>query len=381
MIRKRLLLGLTLGVMTLSFPITAQEFWEQVTSPPFESFNAVKDKIRSSFYAKVDDKKLEIAAIHGMLKSLGDPYSRYLDVEQYEQFKLRQNGGLDGFGLQMGMRDGKLTVIAPITGSPAQKAGVNPLDTVLMINGKSTQGLALDEAMAIVQEANVLRLRIASSHDKKTRDLTLRRSVMALKAVSEVREFGSVGYIRLISFEPLSTASELTDALLKLQKPYIRSILLDLRNNGGGLLNQAAAVLGLFIQEADAIYTISKDGRKQAMHVSGSALYRGPLVVLINHGSASSSEIVAGALKDLKRASVVGENSFGKASVQKVIELPDGSALLLTVAHYLTPNGVDISKVGIAPNYFIRDSKSAGKDSMIEEAVSIATEQGYRQKQ
>ena len=366
-------------LLLLGASIWGQDLWEQAMAPQYETLNAVKEKVNAQFYTKVDAQKLEYAAISGLLKALNDPYSRFLDPDQYDQYKLRQAGSLDGFGLQMGIRDGRLTVIAPLGGSPAQKAGILPSDVVEMLNGKSTQGMSLDEALAMIQEAANIRLRIERPKEKKRFDITLKRSKMVLKAVTSVREFGTVGYIRLATFESQNTGGELALALDQLKKPYIRSLVLDLRNNGGGLLNQAMAVLGQFIQEADAIYTIGRDGRKQPLHVVGTATYRGPLVILINRGSASSSEIVAGALKDLKRAVIVGENSFGKASVQKVIELPGGAALILTVAHYLTPAGVDISKVGIAPNYTLLENKP-GTDSQLEEAVSIATEQGYKQK-
>ncbi len=309
-------------------------------------------------------KALEYGAIRGLLESLEDPYTRFLDPKRYTEMRSRMNGQFTGVGVGIGIKKGQVVVIAPLAGSPAEKAGLRAMDMIMSIDGHSTYGLTLEEASSYIRgkKGTVVSLKIMRGVSGNILDMKLVRSKIKMHAVSKVMVFGKIGYIRLTTFENYRATQEMEAAIRQLKKQSIEGLLLDVRNNGGGLLNNAVSISGMFIAKGNIVHKVDRYQHLQTERVSGTPLYTGPLMVLVNQGSASASEILAGALKDHHRAIIVGQRSFGKASVQKVIELEDGSAVLLTVAQYLTPLGIDISKKGLGVDHMIPDSAPLNED-------------------
>jgi C-terminal processing protease CtpA/Prc len=206
------------------------------------------------------------------------------------------------------------------------------------------------------------------------------RSKKETPSVTQEMMFGTVGYLKLSSFESVNTTQRVLESIGRLKSQFMKSLILDLRNNRGGMLDQAIGVLGAFMDHADVAYTMYRDGYKHPLNVHGTAVYNGPLLVLINRNTASSSEIVAAAIQELKRGIVLGEKSFGKASVQQVFDLPDGSALVMTVAHYVTPKGVNLSKTGVTPDVTLDSNPKLPGDPVLQQAIQEAMVEGYRKK-
>ncbi|GBR73563.1 peptidase CtpA [Candidatus Termititenax aidoneus] len=309
---------------------------------------------------EVKDDKLIYGSIRGMLRSLEDPYTRFVDPEGYEEMQTHLNGNFAGVGIQLGMKDEALTVIAPIEDTPAEKAGLKSGDKILEINGKSTEDMSLDQAVSLIRgtKGTKVKLLILRTVNEKPKEYVLVRDNIKIKSVSRKKMLDAekkIGYIMLNTFESKQTYSEMADALEELDKQGLQSLILDLRNNGGGLLDEAIAISSIFLPGGEVVHTVDRYGNKETFQTV-SVDYQWPdkpLVVLINGGSASASEILAGAVADNKRGALIGTQSFGKASVQNIRPLSDGSAILVTVAKYLTPDGKDINKVGISPNYVV----------------------------
>jgi len=320
----------------------------------FGLLNIVKRYVQAEFVNKnVEESNLEYGAIKGMLNSLGDPYTRFVEPKSFDEMKVRMKGEFFGVGIHIGMRNDQLTVISPIAGTPADKARLKPMDTILKIDGKATEGISLEESVNMIRglRGTPVVLTILRKGEKLPFDVSINRDRIEIKAVDKVEVLRpNIGYIRLNTFESQKATEEVSDALDELAQKNIRGLVLDLRNNGGGLLKNAIQIAGLFISRGDVVHTVNRDGQRKTEYVYGKARFTQPMVVLINEGSASASEILAGAIKDNKRGELVGMHSFGKASVQRVINLPDKSAVLLTIAKYLTPNGTDITAKGITVN-------------------------------
>ncbi len=327
----------------------------------------------------VDSKKtsyhdLIYAAMKGMLASL-DPHSQFMDPDDFRDMQDDTRSRFNGLGIEVSVKNGLLTVIAPMEDTPAAKAGILSGDQILRINGNSTEKLELQEAVNILrgQPGQKVTLTVLRPSTKEVKDYALERAEIKVQSVKGAKildpEIGGpfkIGYIRLIQFnEP--TAEELEHALDDLQKQGMQALVLDLRNNPGGLLNSAVDVCAQFLPPNTTV--VSTQGRVASQQneyaTSGStkARPRLPMTVLVNEGSASGAEIVAGALKDLKRAIIVGETTFGKGSVQNVVQLPDGSALRFTTAKYYTPSKQVIHGNGVAPN--IRVPLSAEQERVL----------------
>ncbi len=304
---------------------------------------------------KTTYKKLVYGALHGMLDSL-DPHSQFLEPQAYQQIKDDTTGEFSGIGIVIGSRDRMLAVIAPIEESPAFKAGVQAGDKIAEIDGQSSEGLSLNDAIKKLRgpKGSVVKIKLirAGSGDFRTVELT--RDIIKVSSVKGTRFIEpGIGYVRITQFSE-SVTDDLDAQLQKLQKQDLKALVLDLRNNPGGLLTAAIGVSELFLEKGQVI--VSTRGRKGTdnpppVTALGRKNYAGfPMAILINGGSASASEIVSGALQDHKRAVLVGETSFGKASVQSLFPLDDQSAVRLTTAHYYTPSGRMIHEVGIQPD-------------------------------
>jgi len=330
-----------------------------------EIFSDALDIIERKYVEPVDTEKLVKGAIKGMLNEL-DPHSNYMDKKAYEMFKEEIKGEFGGLGITIGMRDKILTIIAPIEDTPAYRAGLKAGDKIIKIDGKSTENITIDEAVNKLRGAPGTSVTITILRNSmKPFDVTIVREIIKVKTVKYIKK-DDVGYLRLTQFNE-SASSELSDALEKLKKDGIKAIILDLRNNPGGLLDEAVNVTSLFIQPGKTVVYTKERNEKNNMYLKSRNMkiseYDLPMVVLINGGSASASEIVSGALQDYKRAVIMGTTSFGKASVQTTFNLSDGSALKLTTAKYYTPSGRSIQGVGITPDIEVKQGEIVYKES------------------
>lgn len=316
----------------------------------------VLDAVKNDYIDKdLDNSKLMYGSIRGLLDSLDDPYTRFLEPSSYKEMKIRLSGSYSGIGIYIGLKDKHLIVISPIKDTPAWKAGLKPKDRISTIDDKATKDMALDEAVSLIRgpRGSYVTLGIIRGTAKEPKEYRIVREKIVIKSVESEMLKDDIGYIKLNTFENQNTSEEMERALNYVKSKRARGIIIDLRNNGGGLLQNAIEIGSMFIKEGVVVYTIDREGKKETISSSGNIIWNKPVVILINESSASASEILAGALHDNHIATLVGAKSFGKASVQNVKQLEDGSAVLLTVAKYLTPNGTDISKKGIEPDYTV----------------------------
>lgn len=324
------------------------------------TFADVFNQIRQSYVEEVDDKTLLEHAIRGMLAGL-DPHSAYLDAESFDDLQVNTTGEFGGLGLEVGMEDGFLKVIAPIDNTPASRAGIEPGDLILRIDGKPVKGMSLSEAVTTMRgpRGSQIELTILRESVRQPFDLVLTRDVIKVVSVrTELLEPG-FGYVRIAQFQS-RTGQEFIAALNKLQaKQTLNGLVLDLRSNPGGVLQASVAVTDALLDTGLIVYTRGRlanaDTRYEA--TEGDLLQGAPLVVLINGGSASASEIVAGALQDNQRGVVMGTDSFGKGSVQTVVPLAEDRAIKLTTARYYTPSGRSIQAQGIVPDIIVERAR------------------------
>ncbi len=290
--------------------------------------------------------------IESMLYSLGDPYTRFLDREAFDEERSQIEAHLFGVGMQLGMnKEHKVVVIAPIEGTPAYKAGILPGWEIIEVDDKPVKGQSLDQVVKNIRGPinSSVDLTFMAPNQKKTKK-KLQRAEIPIRAVANCEILpGNIGYIRLDSFISSKANSEMRDALRKVENTD--GLILDLRNNPGGLLSNAIEIANMFLERGVIVSTIDADGYKQSTFSSNRPINKQPMVVLINKGSASASEILSGALKDNGRAKLVGQRSFGKGLVQAINRLDDGSGINVTIARYLTPNDTDIHKHGINPDF------------------------------
>ncbi len=297
-------------------------------------------------------------AIETMLASLGDPYTRFLDLDAFDDEKSQIEAHLFGVGMQLGMnQEHKIVVIAPIEGTPASKANVQPGDEIIEINGKAVKGQSLDQVVKQIRGPVNTKVNITFLRKNDKRKVALMRAEIPIRAVANAEILDSnIGYIRLESFISAKAKDEMKTALDKVKNA--NGIILDLRNNPGGLLNNAIEIANMFLDKGIIVSTIDSEGYKTSQPSIGDPLTNKPLILLINGGSASASEILSGALRDNGRAKLVGQKSFGKGLVQQINRLDDGSGINVTIARYLTPNDTDIHKVGIIPDYQVKLKES-----------------------
>lgn len=295
-------------------------------------------------------------AIETMVASLDDPYTKFLDPKEFSEETSSIKGSLKGIGVQIGMKDSKLMVIAPIEDSPAEKAGLKADDEILEINGVSTKGITIDKAADKIRGEQGTSVDLLVKRKDDIKRYTIVRQEIEIKAVStkipnDVKLPSDIGYIRLSSFISKNAAKEFEDAVMLNRNK--KGLIVDLRSNPGGLLTNAIYISNMFLKGGVIVSTVDRDGYKETQRANKSPITNQPLVVLINKGSASASEILSGALKDNKRAVLVGEKSFGKGLVQEINRLPDNAGVNITIQKYLTPNGTDINKKGIEPDIIV----------------------------
>lgn len=323
-------------------------------------FAEIFGRIKNAYVEPVDDAKLLEDAIRGMISGL-DPHSAYLEPEEFESLQIHTSGEFGGLGIEVGMRDGFIRVVSPIDDTPAQRAGIQSGDLITKLDDTSTQGMDLSEAVNLMRgkPGEPITLTIVREGEEKPLEITLVRDVIQVASVKgRVLEPG-FGYLRITQFQ-VNTGNELNRRIEKLRKDGdLKGIVLDLRNNPGGVLQAAVDVSNAFLNEGLIVYTEGRlaNSEHRFSATSETTLPALPLVVLINGGSASASEIVAGALQDHKRAIIMGEDSFGKGSVQTVLPLDAERALKLTTARYFTPQGRSIQAQGIVPDIQVSDAE------------------------
>ncbi len=320
-------------------------------------FAQVFEQIRSSYVEEIDDKTLLENAIIGLLAEL-DPHSSFLKAESFDEIQQQTIGEFGGIGIEVSMEGGYVKVISPIDDTPASRAGIMPGDLIIKLNEHAVQGMSLEDAIGIMRgkKGTSLTLTIARENSEGPINITLIRDQIAIKSVRHRILEPGFAYIRIAQFQA-QTGSELNKSLKQLISPDkpLKGLVLDLRNNPGGLLSASVEVADAFIDKGLIVYTEGRNrtSRQQFSATPGDMLNGTPLVVLINGGTASASEIVAGAIQDHRRGIVMGTDSFGKGSVQTVLPLEDGRAIKLTTARYFTPGGRSIQALSITPDILV----------------------------
>jgi len=326
-----------------------------------ELFSDTLAIIQADYVDEVKPKDLIYGALKGMLSSL-DPHSQFMDPDTYNELKIETEGKFGGLGIEITIKDGLLTVVTPIDDTPAWKAGIKSGDRIVKINNEITRDMTLTEAVKKMRgkPGEAVVLTILRESEKKVLEFKIVRDIIKIKDIKEARILeDGIGYIRLIEFRE-NSGQDINNALERLSKEGMNALILDLRNNPGGLLDVAVKVAERFIEKGKMIvYTKGRKGSQNLEFISHSTkpILDIPIVILINEGSASGSEIVAGCLQDHKRAIILGTKSFGKGSVQTVVPLSDGSALRLTTSKYFTPSGKVIHGTGVMPDIVVEEGK------------------------
>jgi carboxyl-terminal processing protease len=354
-----LLTGLIVGVLaSIGNGVFAEREAAQQAPLPVEelrTFSDVFGRIKNDYVESVDDKTLIENAIRGMLSGL-DPHSAYLDAEQFKELQVGTTGQFGGLGIEVGMENGFVKVIAPIDDTPAKRAGIKAGDLVIRLNDTPVKGMTLNDAVKIMRgkPGTDIELTVVREGLDKPLQFKITRDIIKVKSVKSRTLAPGYGYLRISQFQS-KTADNMLKAIKELKKENggtLKGLILDLRNNPGGVLNGAVAVSDAFLNSGLIVYTEGRidDSSLRFNATPGDVLKGAPMVVLVNQGSASASEIVSGALQDHKRAIIMGEQTFGKGSVQTILPLSGGTALKLTTARYYTPSGRSIQAEGITPD-------------------------------
>ena len=332
-----------------------------------KSFTEVMSMVKKYYVEEVKPKDLVYGAIKGMLNSL-DPHSSFMTAEAYKEMQVDTKGEFGGLGIQIGIKDSMLTVIAPIEDTPAYKAGIKAGDKIVKINNEATKDMSLQDAVSKMRGAPKTSVTISIFREgwKDTRDFTIERDIIKIKSVKSKVLENNIGYVKLSQFQE-QTSDDLAAAIRQLTEAKVTALILDLRNDPGGLLNSAIDVTSQFLPKGKlVVYTKTRSGEKSEFFTSGGSVFTPPMIVLVNQGSASASEIVAGALKDWNRAVILGVQTFGKGSVQTVIPLSGGAGLRLTTAKYYTPKGTSIQNTGITPDIIVKlEAKNGAKEHRV----------------
>lgn len=349
-----------------------------------ERINEVKRMIDKNYYKKADDYDVLIGMLKGAVNSLKDPYSYYMTEDEYKKFNEETDGEFAGLGIYVSgsIDDNLITVVAPMKGTPADRAGLKTDDKIIKINGKDFTADKMDDAVKIMrgkpgEKVKITVLRRDENGKAKFIDVEIVREIIKVQTVSSKLLKDNIGYISISGFDT-PTYNDFDKQYKELKKQGMKKLILDLRNNPGGLLTTSTQVVNTFLDGGLIMYTLDKQNNKETINATKGADDI-KIVVLVNKGSASASEIVAGALKDRKRATIIGTQTFGKGIVQTVFNMPDGEGLKLTTSAYYTPSGVNIHGKGIAPDIKVELNKEVktisidnlAKDNQIQKAIEI----------
>jgi len=342
-------------------------------------FGEVLEKIQNEYVEEVDQVEIMDSAINGALQSL-DPYSAYMNPEIFEESQTETSGEFGGLGIEVTMEAGVVKVITPIDDTPASKAGIKAGDYIVRINGEQVQGKTLMEAVNLMRGpvGTIIEITVRRKSLKKAKIFKITRAVIEIKSVVSKVVDNKVGYLRLRAFNE-NSSSQLKKEISKIEKnKKLVGYILDLRNNPGGLLSQAIAISDFFLNDGEIVSTRGRKKRENRKFFAkkGDKINGKPLIVLINNGSASASEIVAGALQDQKRAILLGETTFGKGSVQSIIPLKNKGAIRLTISKYYLPSGKSISEVGVVPDIKVEEedeefSINTSTDNQLNYAIKL----------
>ena len=350
MISKKFLISIILICLTFPQKVNSSEIdiYEKI-----DLFGEVLEKINNEYVDEINQSESMDYAINGLLQSL-DPYSAYMPPEIFNEMQTETSGKFGGLGIEVGMESGVVKVISPIDDTPASEAGIKAGDYIVKIDGIQVQGKSLSEAVDLMrgEVGSSIELTVRRRGEKKALTFNIVRQIIQIQSVKSELLEKNIGYIRLTSFNE-NSGDQIRKKINQLEKnKKVKSYILDLRNNPGGLLSQAIKISDYFLNNGEIVSTKSRKANENRKWFAkkGDLTNGKTLIVLINYGSASASEIVAGALKDHKRAILLGENSYGKGSVQSIIPLKNNGAIRLTVAKYYLPSGKSISEVGVAPD-------------------------------
>ncbi|MEK7499325.1 MAG: S41 family peptidase [Patescibacteria group bacterium] len=347
-------------IKTVPDNLTGEEAF--AASPFWETWGNLHD----NFIGTLEDKKLSYGAIEGMVRASGDAYTAFSDPETTKQFKDTLKGSFSGIGAEMGVKNGLVVVIAPLEGSPAQKAGVKPGDIVVAVDKKNiTEDMSLDEVVRLIRgpKGQTVELKVFHKDADSTSDISIVRDDIAVQSVkSEIKD--GILHVSVLNFNG-DTSAKFLQAAKDAVKQQVKGVVIDVRNNPGGYLDSAVDISSEFM--GSGLPVVIERGKQETTHSSsGQGILQDlPVVVLINGSSASASEIVAGALQDNLNAKVIGTKSFGKGSVQEVIDLSDGSSLRVTIAKWFTPKGRSINEHGIEPSIVVEDNEETSEDEQL----------------
>lgn len=367
-------LGIWVGVAKIAYHVP------QPGTIDFSLFWDAYNQLQQNFINpdKIENQKVIYGAIKGMAETLGDPYTDFFDPEQAKRFQQDLSGSFEGIGVEVGLKKGLLTVIAPLEGTPGQKAGLKPGDIILKIKGKDTSSMTTEEAVSLIRGpkgTNVTLTVIRDTWDK-SKDINITRDTIKIESMKWSLIEPDIAYIKINQFNE-SVSSDFKKAVIEISASPAKKIILDLRDDPGGYLEVAQDVAGWFLNNGQTvtIEDYGKNREQQIYKAEGTGIFTNyPMVVLINEGSASASEILAGALRDNRGIKLIGDKSFGKGSVQRVVDLKGGAFLKITVAKWLTPKGNSISDVGLDPDVKISITEQDAelqKDPQMDKALEI----------
>ena len=373
---KKILVLITVNFLVSTFAFSKNELYEKI-----DLFGEVLENIQKDYVDEVDQGEMMDSAINGVLQSL-DPYSAYMSPELFREMQTDTRGEFGGLGIEIGMESGVVKVISPIDDTPAARAGIKAGDYIVKIGEEQVQGKSLLEAVKLMRGpvGTSINLTVRRKNVKKPLEFKIVRKIIEVQSVSSniIGKEKNLGYIRLKSFNENSDKQFLKSVKKFEKNSKIKGYVLDLRNNPGGLLTQAINITDFFLEDGEIVST---KGRKvtetrKFFARKGDEIKGKPIVVLINNGSASASEIFAGALKDHKRAIILGENSYGKGSVQSIIPLRNGGGIRLTISKYYLPSGKSISEVGVTPDIFVEEEGddfaiNTEKDNQLNYAIKL----------
>jgi len=375
------------GILPITSVSAVQSSLEKVNDTKnFKKVLEVREMLYRWYDGEIDDSKLAEGAIKGMVSSLGDQYTYYMNGKEFSDFKEKSQGNYMGIGIQVAVKDGKIVVISPIQGGPAEKAGIKTGDIILKINGEQVSGSELDKAVSMMKGATKENIKLTLYREGKGEfDVDVMRDVIKTVNVKSEMINGDIGYIEVLAFDE-RTAKDFETQLKALEEKGMKGLILDLRGNPGGFMKECVDLVSNFVPKDKVIVsTIDKYGNKEESVSKGGIAQGMPLVVLIDGGTASASEIVAGAIRDYDLGTLVGTTSFGKGIVQVVLDKigqeKDGTALKVTISKYYTPNGENIHKKGIGPDVTVEYPKelkektySRSTDPQFEKALEIIQE-------